>query len=486
VPSRKVIAVGGILLSTFLAASEATVIATAMPSVVADLGGLELYGWVGAMYMLAMTVTIPIWGKMADLWGRKPVILAGIATFLIGSAACGMAPTMGTLIGARVLQGIGGGGVQPIAMTIVGDMFAPKERARMQGVFGAVWGVSAIVGPILGGVIVRAMSWRWVFYLNVPFGVLSMLLLGLALGPRPTSVSGRRPIDFAGAALLSVSVLALLAGVAGRWPALLVPLSAIALVLFVIVERRQPEPLVPMDLMRQRVIAISSAICVAIGGVMTGTVIYLPLFAQSVFDASPAAAGATVAPMLVGWPLASALSGRILLAVGARPLVRFGMSIVGVAAIALDVMLHRGASLDAIRVCMFVFGTGMGLASTANVITVQDSVPFQRRGVATASMMFFRTIGGAIAVGVLGAVLAHSLAGRVPENVLDALLGPEHGKSLGAEAVRSYRGEMQAGMGPLFHILAIVGALGAIVSALYPRVHISEGGHEEALPAAGE
>jgi len=486
VPSRKVVAVAGILLSTFLAAAESTVIATAMPSVVADLGGLELYGWVGAMYMLAMTITIPIWGKMADLWGRKPVILAGIATFLVGSAACGVAPSMGALIGARVLQGIGGGGVQPIAMTIVGDMFAPKERARMQGVFGAVWGVSAIVGPILGGVIVRAMSWRWVFYLNVPFGVLAMVALGLSLGPRPASIAGRRPIDVAGAMLLSTAVLALLAGVAGRWAIVLLPLSAIALVAFIFVERRQPEPLVPMDLMRERIIAVSSGLCVVIGAVMTATVIYLPLFAQAVFDASPAAAGATVAPMLVGWPLASALSGRILLAVGARPLVRFGSSIVAVAAVVLDVMLHRSAPIDAIRACMFVFGVGMGLASTANVITVQDSVPFGRRGVATASMMFFRTIGGAIAVGVLGAVLARSLAGRVPESVLDSLLGPEHGRGLAAELVRGYRGEMQAGMGPLFHVIAAIGIAGALVSMFYPHVLVSEEGREEAVPMAGE
>lgn len=485
---RKTVAVAGILVSTFLAAAESTVIATAMPSVVADLGGLELYGWVGALYMLAMTVTIPIWGKLADLWGRKPIILAGIAIFLLGSAACGMAPSMGALIGARVLQGVGGGGVQPIAMTIVGDMFAPRERARMQGVFGAVWGISAIVGPILGGLIVRAMSWRWVFYLNVPFGVLAMALLGGALGPRPASVTGRRPIDAGGAVLLSVAVLALLGGVAGHAAIVLLPLSVVALVVFVIVERRHEEPLVPMDLMRQRIIAVSSGVNAVVGAVMTGTVIYLPLFAQSVLDASPAAAGATVAPMLVGWPIASALSGRLLLVLGSRPLVRFGLGVVAVAAVVLDWLLHGGAPLNALRACMFVFGVGMGLASTANIITVQDSVPFRRRGVATASMMFFRTIGGAVSVGVLGAVLARSLAGRVPEKVLDALLGPDQGRGLGAQTLERYRGEMQVGMAPLFHVIATVAIVGAFVAALYPRVHVSETGahEEEALFPSGE
>jgi len=480
----KLVAVSGVLLATFLAATESTIIATAMPSVVADLGGLELYGWVGALYMLAMTVTIPIHGKLADLWGRKPVILSGIVMFLIGSAACGLAPSMGTLICARVVQGIGAGGVQPIAMTIVGDMFPPRERARIQGVFGAVWGVAAIVGPLLGGLIVRALSWRWVFYFNIPFGLIAMVLLSLSLGPRPVSIKGRRPMDFAGAALLSTAVLALLAGVGGHGAAILLPTAAIALVLFVLVERTHVEPLLPMDLMRQRIIAVSSAAGAVVGGVMTASVIYLPLFAQAVMQASPTQAGATVAPMLIGWPIASALSGRLLLVVGTQPLVRLGFSLVALSAIGLDVLVHAGASANALRVCMFAFGIGMGLANTALIITVQDSVPFSRRGVATASTMFFRTIGGAVAVGILGAVLAHALAGRVPESVLDALLGPDHGRSLGAEAVDRYRSEMQIGMAPIFHVLAAMSVLGAALGMFFPRVRVGE--PREAIAASGE
>ncbi len=481
--TRKALAVTAILVSTFLAAAESTVIATAMPSVVADLGGLELYGWVGAMYMLAMTVTIPIWGKLADLWGRKPVIIAGIVTFLVGSMACGVAPSMGALIGARVLQGVGAGGVQPIAMTIIGDLFTPKERARMQGVFGAVWGVAGIAGPILGGLIVRALTWRWVFYFNVPFGVVAIFLMAISLGSRPMSVSGKRPMDFAGAALLSTSVIALLAGVAGRAPLAMIPTSLVALVMFVLVERRHPEPLLPMDLMRQRIIAVSSAAGAVVGGVMTASVIYLPLFAQAVMQATPASAGAIVAPMLVGWPIASALSGRLLISVGTQPLVRLGFVIVAASAVALDFMVHTSGSANALRACMFMFGTGMGLANTALIITVQDSVPFQRRGVATASTMFFRTIGGAVAVGILGALLAHALGGRVPEPVLDALLGPDHGRTLGAEVAR-YRGEMRDGMSPIFHVLAVMSVIGAALGMLFPRVHVGEP-PEEAI-AAGE
>jgi EmrB/QacA subfamily drug resistance transporter len=463
---------------------EATVIATAMPSVVADLGGLELYGWVGAMYLLATTVTIPIWGKLADLWGRKPIIVAGITTFLVGSAACALSPSMGALIGARVVQGVGAGGVQPIAMTIIGDMFPPKQRARMQGVFGAVWGVSAIVGPILGGVIVHALSWRWVFWLNVPFGVLAIALLSIGLGPRPASIRGRRRIDAAGAALLSVAVLALLTAVGGHATVLLLAVTAAAVVAFVLVERKHEEPLLPMDLMRRRIIAVSSAASCVVGATMMSAVIYLPLFAQAVLGATPAAAGATVAPMLVGWPLASALAGRLLIAVGARPLVRTGFSTLAVAATTLDVLVHRGAPLDALRVCMFAFGVGMGLASTSVIITVQDSVPFERRGVATASTMFFRTISGAVAVGVLGAVLARELGGRVPEAVLDALLGPDRGRSLGANVVERYRVEMHAGMAPLFHALAAMSLLGAFVSVIYPRVRVSDADATEVAPGA--
>lgn len=479
--TRKGLAITAILLSTFLAAAESTIIATAMPSVIADLGGLELYGWTSALYMLAMTVTIPIWGKLADLRGRKPVIVTGIVTFLVGSAACALAPSMGALIAARVVQGVGAGGVQPIAMTIMGDMFAPRERARMQGVFGAVWGVAAIVGPLLGGFIVRALSWRWVFWFNVPFGALAIVLMIVALDSRKDAPAEKRPMDVAGAMLLSTSVLALLAAASGYAPLVLGPTSAIALALFVIVERRHEEPLLPMDLMRKRVIAVANASGGVIGGVMTASVIYLPLYAQAVLGASPTAAGAIVAPMLVGWPLASAASGRMLFALGGQLLVRTGFSIVALSAITLDFLVHHGGTPNALRACMFAFGTGMGLANTALIITVQDSVPFSRRGVATASTMFSRTIGGAVAVGVLGAIVAHVLAGRVPEAVLDALLGPDHGRSLGEGEVARYRIDVQAGMTPIFHVLAVLATLGAGLGMLFPRVAV---GAPKDVPAA--
>jgi EmrB/QacA subfamily drug resistance transporter len=476
------LAVSAILLSTFLAAAESTIIATAMPSVIADLGGLELYGWTSALYMLAMTVTIPIWGKLADLRGRKPIIVTGIATFLVGSGACGLAPSMGALIAARVLQGVGAGGVQPIAMTIMGDIFPPKERARMQGVFGAVWGVAAIVGPLLGGVLVRALSWRWVFWFNVPFGALAIVMMIVALGEHEAPSKEKPPMDYAGMALLSTSVLALLAAASGYAPILLAPTAAIALVMFVLVERKHEEPLVPLDLMRQRIIAVANASGGVIGGVMTASVIYLPLYAQAVLGASPTSAGAIVAPMLVGWPIASAASGRMLFWAGSQPLVRAGFTIVALSAVALDWLVHHGASPNALRVSMFAFGTGMGLANTALIITVQDSVPFSRRGVATASTMFFRTIGGAVAVGVLGALVAHVLQGRVPEAVLDALLGPDHGRSLGEGEVARYRLDVQAGMSPIFHVLAAMAIVGAGLGMLFPRVRLGA----KDVPAAGE
>jgi EmrB/QacA subfamily drug resistance transporter len=467
---RRRIAVVAILLSTFLSAAESTIIATAMPSVVADLGGLELYGWVGAIYMLAATVTIPIHGKLADLWGRKPVIVVGIITFLIGSMASGVAPSMGFLIAARAVQGIGAGGTQPIAMTIIGDMYSPKERARMQGLFGAVWGVSGIAGPLLGGLIVHSLSWRWVFYFNLPFGLIAIALLLYSLGPSPDKPKGPRSIDVAGAALLSTAVLALLSGIGGHATSILLPTSAVAVGLFILVERKHPEPLLPMDLMRKRLIAVSSAAGAVVGGVMTASVTYLPLLMQAVMLASPTAAGATVAPMLVGWPIASALSGRWLLRVGTRPLVRTGFSLVAVASIVLDVLVMRGSGENPLRACMFVFGVGMGLANTALIITVQDSVPFSRRGVATASTMFFRMIGGAIAVGVLGVVLARGLAGRVPEEILDQLLGPEHGRNIAAAELAGYRADVQQGMVPIFHVLAGMGVLGAMLGFLFPDV----------------
>jgi len=470
-PNRKLV-VAAILLGMFMAAMEATVVATAMPTVVADLSGLELYGWVGSIYMLATTLTIPLWGKSSDLFGRKPVMLAGLAVFLVGSIASGLAPTMGALIAFRAVQGVGAGGIQPIAMTIIGDIFTVEERARMQGIFGAVWGVAGIAGPLLGGLIVKATSWRFVFYVNVPFGVLSAAILVFFFKENVARSDKRLSFDALGASLLMVAVLALLGAAGGTKPLLLAGLSVAAFVAFVLAERRAKEPILPLHLFSNKVIAISSPVCALVGAVMMGALMYTPLLVQAVRGGSPTDGGSSVAPMLVGWPLASATSARLLMKYGFRPLVRAGLVTIAAATIGLAWSIRVDAPLNVFRVVMFAMGSGMGFVMTAMLIAVQDSVDWKERGVATSSAMFFRTIGGAVMVGALGGLLAHGVGDAVPKADLAKMLGPDRAAGIPAEKIASYADALRHAMGPLFVVVAGCALLALAIGLRFPAVRV--------------
>jgi EmrB/QacA subfamily drug resistance transporter len=458
-----------ILLSMFVAAMEGTVVATAMPTIVSELHGLPLYGWVSAVYMLATTVTIPLWGKLADLHGRKPSMLAGLAIFALGSIACGACSSMAALIAFRGLQGIGAGALQPIALTMVGDLFSIEERAKMQGVFGAVWGSSAMLGPLLGGFLVHHFSWPWIFYINVPVSLLAAALLAAFYHDPPAS-DRQRTLDLVGAALLTLGVLALLAGVSGYSARFTLPLALVLLALFCWSERKASEPILPFDLFTIPAIRAAGICNVLMGAVMMGALMYTPLYVQSVLHTTPTGAGASVAPMLVGWPLASTLSGRLLPRVGYRMLVRVGLTLTAISTLALWWVCSHGVTLIALQVAMFAFGTGMGLANTALVIAVQESVGFQRRGVATAASMFFRMIGGTVAVGALGVLVAHAVRHEVSPAVLSELLGPAHGASLPPALFASASAAMQRGMLPVFLAVAVLGALVGVSGWMFPRV----------------
>lgn len=462
-----------ILLSMFMAAMEATVVATAMPTVVADLRGIELYGWVGSLYMLASTVTIPLWGKLADLWGRKPVMLAGLVLFLVGSVASGTSATMFQLVVFRAVQGMGAGSLQPVSLTLVGDLFAVEERGRIQGMFGALWGVAGMMGPLLGGLIVRALSWRWVFYINVPFGLLSGALLVAFLDERDRRPTKRAPLDLAGAATLSVAVLSLLLGVGGRWPVVTLPLALASAAAFLAVERRSADPILPLTLFADGAIAVASVASTLMGAVMMASLMFLPLYVQAVWGGSPTEAGMAVAPMLVGWPLFSTWSGRLLPRLGPQVLIRRGLAVVAVGTGAVYASLAGGGGVWLLRAAMFVFGAGMGLANTAMIIAVQERVAWAQRGVATASTMFFRSIGGAVSVGAMGALLAHRLAGVVDESRLNAMLGPEHGRALASGDVLAMAGAVRVGMLPLFAAVAVLGTLAAVAGWRFPAVQIT-------------
>jgi EmrB/QacA subfamily drug resistance transporter len=328
------LAVLGVMLSIFLAAMESTVVATAMPRVVASLGGLEIYSWVFSGFLLTSTVTMPVWGRLSDLYGRRRVFLGGLTIFLAGSALSGLAQNMVELIAFRMLQGLGAGSLMTIGMTIVGELFALERRAKMQGYISGVWGVASLCGPLIGGVLTDHASWRWVFYINLPFGAVAMGLIGAGLRDRPRD--GRRPaLDYPGFVLFSVGVSALLVGVleagrVARWTGadVLGPLvlAVAALAAFVRVERRATEPIVPLRLFRVRMVLAASVTGFLAGMAMFGAISFVPLFLQSVSGMSATAAGVVLIPFVLGWVAMSIVSARLVLRIGYRIVVAAGMA----------------------------------------------------------------------------------------------------------------------------------------------------------------
>jgi EmrB/QacA subfamily drug resistance transporter len=469
--TNRPLTVASLLLSLSMAAMEMTVVSTAMPTVVGDLGGIHYYSWVFTAYLLTSTVTVPLYGKLADLYGRKPVLLAGIAVFLVGSMASGLAHGIGVLIAFRALQGLGAGAMQPTTLTIVGDIYNLEERARMQGVFGAVWGVAGLVGPLLGGVIVKYLSWRWVFFINVPAGIASAALLMVALHEDVEHKT--HSLDLPGAGLLTVGLTALLFGAQGGGASAVgLPLAVVTLLLFVFVERRAPEPVLPLDLFRQRVMAVATAVGALVGAGMISMVTYVPLYVQGVLGGSPTQAGGAITPMVIGWPIASAVSGRLLPRVGFRVLVRVGLVVSAASAVAMAALLRPDASVHVPQIVSALFGIGLGLANTALLIAVQTSVEWRQRGVATASTMFARTIGGTLAVGVLGALLASSLLSdaSIPPDAADRLLGPEHGAGLDRSVAAALSVALQSGLATVFWLIAAIAIVAAAISLLFPEL----------------
>jgi EmrB/QacA subfamily drug resistance transporter len=473
VPStRRALTVTALLLVTFMAAMEVTVVSTAMPTVIADLGGIEHYAWVFTAYIVASTVTVPILAKLADLYGRKPIILVGIACFLVGSVGAGMSESMTELIVARVLQGVGAGGVQPMAMTILGDMYKSADRARVQGWFGGVWGLAGLTGPLLGGFIVDALSWHWVFFINVPFGLAAAAVLFVALHERVE----RKPhhLDFTGAGLLAVAIVAVLLGSGGGKQTSLLLVAAAALGGFAWVERRSPEPVLPFSLLRQRVIAVSSIAGALVGGVLIATTTFLPLYVQSVLGGSPTDAGLAIAPMAIGWPLASNITGRILPRVGFRPLVRLGFLLTLTGALALVLFLRADSPVILPRFTSGLLGLGLGFANTSLLVAVQGSVGWSQRGVATASTLLFRTLGGALAVGVLGAVLSAVLL-RDPaltEGAVSSLLGPSHGRDLDPTTLAGLSMALDTGLRRVFQVIVGLAATAFAVGMFFPKLSV--------------
>ncbi len=411
----------GVMLSIFLAAMEATVVATAMPTVVQSLGGLQAYSWVFSGFILTQTVSMPLWGRFSDLYGRRPMYLAGLATFLIGSALSGTAHSMAQLIAFRMVQGLGAGSLMTLGYTIIGDLFGLERRAKLQGYISGVWGIASLIGPWLGGLLTDHLSWRWVFYVNLPVGAVAMGLIAAAL--REDDHARRRPgMDYPGVALFTAGVSSLLLGIveAGRaaaWsgPEVVTPLAfaAAALVAFVLVERRAVEPIVPMRLFASRMVVAAVVTRFLAGMSIFGAISFLPLFLQSVTGTSATGAGMALTPFILGWVVTSVVSARLVLRVGYRGVVMAGMACLAGSFFLFarwDVSLTlAGAMRDVI-----LAGIGMGLVVVPLLIAVQSAVPRRDLGVATSMIQFFMSVGGAVGVSAMGAVMAQRLEAGLP------------------------------------------------------------------------
>lgn len=406
-----------VMLAIFLAAIESTVVALAMPTVVASLGGLHVYSWVFSGYLLTQTVTMPLWGRFSDLYGRRPVYLVGLATFLAGSALSGTAQTMTQLIVFRMVQGLGAGSLLTLGYTIIGELFGLERRARLQGYLSGVWGVASMIGPPVGGLLTDHLSWRWVFFMNLPFGVVAMALVATALSSEPRP--GRRPaIDWWGVASFTtgVALVMLALAEAGReasWSSAgvlgLLAAGAVALAAFAAVERRAAEPIVPLGLFASRMLVAAVLTRSLAAMAMFGALAFVPLFVQSVTGASATRSGAVLVPFVLGWVALSALSARLVLRVGYR-----GVVMTGVACLTGSFLLlarwDAGLGLAGAMRDVLLAGVGMGLVIVPLLIAVQSAVPRSSLGLATSVIQFFMSVGGAVGVSVMGTVMAQRLA----------------------------------------------------------------------------
>jgi EmrB/QacA subfamily drug resistance transporter len=409
---------GAVMLSTGLVALDSTIIATAVPSIVSELGGFAQFPWLFSVYLLTQAVTVPLYGKLADVLGRKPLMFFGIAVFLLGSVLCGAAWSMPVLIAARAVQGIGAGAVQPISMTMVGDMYSVAERARVQGYLASVWAIASVVGPTLGGVFAEYLSWRWIFFVNLPLGAIAALMLARSF--REQIERQRHHIDYWGAALLTVGcslvILGLLeGGVAWEWdsPVSLVVFAAgaVALVTFGLVERRVAEPVLPLWVFSRRTLVGGNLVALVVGTVMIGLSSFLPTFVEGVVGTGALVAGFALAALTIGWPIAASVSGRIYMRIGFRDTALIGSAFVIVGAV-LTALLSESATVWQAAAAAFVLGIGLGLAASPTMVAVQSTVGWDRRGVVTGTNMFCRSLGSAVGAAIFGAIANGTLAGR--------------------------------------------------------------------------
>jgi EmrB/QacA subfamily drug resistance transporter len=414
--SRVRVIFAGLMLVVLLAALDQTIVATALPTIVGDLGGLDRLSWVTSAFLLAQTAVIPLYGKLGDLYGRKRVLQSAVLVFLAGSALCGQASSMTELIAFRAVQGLGAGGLIVLTQAVIGDIVPPRERGRYQGLFGAVFGVASVAGPLLGGIIVQAVSWHWIFYVNLPVGLVALAVVGYTLPA--TAPRGRPSIDYLGAALLASGLSAIvlvtsLGGTTWAWGSgqvVLVGALGVALIVaFLAVERRAREPVLPPSLLRDRVFAVAGGLSLIVGFALFGAVTFLPLYFQTVDGDSPTAAGLHLVPMMVGLLVTSIASGQLISRLGRYKIFPIAGTLLMTIGLALLSRLDVGTPTATAAVYLLVLGLGLGATMQVLVLAVQNAVDYSVLGAATSGVTMLRGIGGSLGTAVFGTVFSTQL-----------------------------------------------------------------------------
>ena len=459
----------GLLLGMGLGAMEATVVSTAMPTVIATLGGLAHYSWVFSAYLLTSTASVPIWGRFSDLHGRRRMYLTGVAIFLVGSMLSGAATSMTSLIVARAIQGLGTGAIIPLSMTIVGELYTLAERARTQALFSGVWGLASIAGPLAGGYITDTLSWRWVFYLNLPFGLLAGIVILLAYPPTGRLKAVR--VDWLGAALLfgSISTLLIALGADAGGLAWVFAAAAVAqLAGFVIVERRVPEPILPLDLLRSPLMARTFTVVFLVGVSLFGAITFIPLFVQGVMGATATEAGRVLTPLFLGWVVMSIASARLTVKLGYRGIAVTGSLLLTVGFIGLA-LVGADSPRSAVLVSGLLIGSGMGLSMLSLLLAVQHGVPRPHLGLATSLNQFSRSVGAAVGIAAMGALMTRELTGVTLPGGGDALA------ATGVVLTGAVRLQFAAALHSVFVAGAIVAGASLVATLFLPPVDFSQG-----------
>ncbi|MCH5584147.1 MFS transporter [Shimazuella sp. AN120528] len=476
-----------LLITMFMISIESTIVATAVPEIVAELGNFSAYSWVFSAFLLMQSVTTPIYGKLSDLFGRKPVFLIGTAIFLVGSLLCGLATSMGLLIFYRFIQGIGAGAVMPIATTLVGDLYSLEERSKIQGYLSSVWGISSVVGPLAGGLIVQYVSWAWVFWVNIPLGIASLIGIQLYLHEK---VEKKKPsIDYLGASLFSISISALMLILiegGSNWGWISKPtislffVFAITLIFFLWWETRATSPMMPLSLWKNKLIAVANVSTLLAGASMIGLASFLPTYVQGIMGSSALVAGFALTAMSVGWPIAASATAKLFSRIGFRyTAILGGIFLILGSLFFITLDPNKGPIWAGIG--SFVIGVGMGFATSTFTISIQSSVGWEMRGVATASSMFMRSVGTTLGTAILGGVLNLQLknyldqhhASNLKLSSIDAaniLLDPIKKGQLSEKALHLLQNGLQTALHTVFWGVGVFAVLTFLSTLYFPSL----------------